>query len=85
MQESRKVAYTTDITTLINQGIAAPGNRLSVWSASRQALCNLGRNCGMGRGGEKFREEKTILSQPEWEPRFLRHPDRSLVTTMTEL
>jgi hypothetical protein len=65
-QESREFAYKTDITTFIDQRIAAPGNRLGEWSALRQALCNLGRNCGMGRIGEKFREEKTFLSLKEW-------------------
>ena len=65
-QESREAAYTTDITTLIDQRIVAPGNRLGEWSALRQALCNLGRNYGVGRGGEKFRGEKTFLSLKEW-------------------
>jgi len=54
--KSWEITYTTGVTTLIDQRIAAPANRLGECSASRQALCYLECNYGMGLGGEQFRE-----------------------------
>jgi hypothetical protein len=82
MQESRETAYTTDITTLIDQRIAAPGNTLDCVSGQHHAKPSVAQLWNGEEWGEISGRENIFVPK-RMERRFLRHSD--LVTTLTEL